>query len=157
MHTGSGLLVSEWGRADSKLNLKQPQVLYEADVITSGAVSVGLSSSGIVVNSSHFKKDCFIHGTETVEWSHRDTLGCITLYDPNEFTSQASDIKTLMGQLQVDGAFNNDSELGLIVVPFVELTGADDDLLPKSFFFDVIEWSKSRDPDIAKYLRKVGT
>jgi len=87
---GKKFLISDWGRTDGKLALNNPmEIRYREYIQTNDGIKVN-SINDQIFTVSHEKDGCFLHGTSTRFWSHRDALGCITLFDQDDPTSNSA-------------------------------------------------------------------
>jgi len=68
-------LISDWGRWDGTIRLKEAQVIRLPRQID----EQGNVQSSQVIRSSLKKSGCWIHATRTKTWSHGDSDGCMNL------------------------------------------------------------------------------
>lgn len=113
------LALADWGRLDRKVVLSTTQTLHivtpKLDDLTSSVSFFDDPTSSVEL--AREKAECYLHGTDTRNWSFRDSFGCITLLDPkNEL--EHSDLKDLFDELRKKGLLTDDPPLGLLISDF---------------------------------------
>ncbi len=118
-------LISDWGRHDGVVKVFGIQNLYtvfpQGDQDYFRTRCVGDMTSQTISRTE--KTACYLHGTITRQWAFRDTLGCITMFDPQTSSTRSisppsSDWDEFLELLQFYGITNNpEANLSLAVTP----------------------------------------
>jgi hypothetical protein len=132
-------LISDWGRFDGTIGLREPQVIRRATLHTpeGGEPEVRIE----VIRSSLDKTGSWLHPTFTQYWSFGDSNGCINLFRPHRPTSEAApaDYDVMLGWFEARGLTpGREQLLPLVLAPFDyvgdEATGLLHDRLSATFY-----------------------
>ncbi|MBX3730911.1 MAG: hypothetical protein KF858_17175 [Candidatus Sumerlaeia bacterium] len=112
-------LISDWGRFDGTIGLREPQVIRRATLHAPEGGEPEIRTE--VIRSSIDKTGSWLHPTFTQYWSFGDSNGCINLFRPHRAMAGAApaDYDVLLGWLDARGLVpGRESLLPLVIAPF---------------------------------------
>ncbi len=123
-------LLSDWN-ARGTILLPEPQIIRHCGVENAAWPEkprvVDLPTS----TTTRVKVDCYLHGTGTRFWSHRDSKGCINLFlHPQE--REVSDWGQFTADLKKSGVWDEKAKLGLALIAETATPLDSEDRLPQA-------------------------
>ncbi len=117
-------LISDWGRKGT-VTLPDPQILTACHVISDRNTSSIVDSVPALHSTSIEKGGCTIHGSPTRRWSHKDSLGCMTLLNLPSVSGQKADWDIFVSKIESEAVFSRKTPVVLVVLPFEKISDPD--------------------------------